>query len=543
MTEEQYNRISEVCDRLLRRSDSSLERIAIPFLHILNEHPVYLSRYAGLDGVAASTGLRSSARDGLGRAVNRGYASAYRAGWLVKNFSRAVRESAGQGKRFEGKGDMCDAGPGIRNADVVIIAHLVTADHLDQADDFYFGSLQKLLSDRGLSSHLLLRNQTGQRPSKLFRRARRDGASSRELLPDVATVQEELGFLKRCMGARRELRRRALEASSRLEEQVARRAGDTAVSGEVAANLRLHGQIREICRRLRPSIVITLYEGHAWERCVWHAARAAGVPVLCVGYQHTILRRRSHAIKRSLGHGGLYDPDVILTVGESTREVLETRGELGNTRIVTFGTHRRDRGHSPPEQPNLIPAFLVLPEGIESECIYLFRYALECASRLPNVRFIFRTHPVLPFERIESEVRKFQGIPANVEISRRTPIEADFKRSGYILYRGSSTVIYGILAGLKPFYVARSDEMSIDPLVGLGHWRENVMSVDDLIERYASQQGSTMEQSMQQWRNACEFCDSYVQPLNTTAIDELITLRKQRSIDGAHVVFPPMMSR
>ena len=527
MTEEQYYRVARACDRLLRHPEATLEWVAIPWLHILNEHPVYLSRYGGLDGHVTSQGWYEAARSTLGRTVSRGYMSAYRAGWLVKHLSRTVRESTKQKEGLNEKGNPPGTGSSAHGADVVIVSHLVNLDHLPLADDFYLGGLQRLLAERGLSSFLLLRNQTGRRTSELFDQARRDGPCSRELLPDVATVQEELGFLKRCMAARRQLRRTALDTSSWLEKQVARRASDTAVSGEVLANLRLHDQITGICRRFRPSIVITLYEGHAWERCVWHAARAGGAPVLCVGYQHTILRRRSHAVKRSLGHRGLYDPDAVLTVGELTRKALEASKELEHIRIITFGTHRRERDLAPAERPNLIPAFLVFPEGIESECIYLFRYALECARRLPNVRFILRTHPVLPFEKIESAVKGFEAIPGNVDVSRSAPIEFDFKRSGYILYRGSSSVIYGILAGLKPFYVSRSDEMAIDPLDGLNHWREHVMSVDELIKRYAADQRRQMERRVQEWKEAYRFCDMYVQPLSAAALDDMIAIAKQ----------------
>ena len=526
MTEEQYYRIARACDSLLRHPDATLEWVAIPWLHLLNEHPVYLSKYAGLDGALTAQGWFTGARCVVGRAVSRGYTSAYRAAGLVKNLSRAVRESTEQKKKFNETGNTSGAGSGIRTADVVIVSHLVNVDHLDQADDFYFGSLQRLLADRGVTSHLLLRNQTHRRTSELVEQARRDGPCARDILSDVATVREELSFLKRCVITRRQLHQVALGASSSLGQQVARRAGDTAVSGEVLANLRLYSQIKEICRRLRPSIVIALYEGHAWERCVFHAARTAGDPILCVGYQHTILRAHSHAVKRSLGHGSLYDPDVILTLGEVTRNILEASEDLRNVRIVTFGTHRREEGHAPRRKPNRTPVFLVLPEGIESECIYLFRYALECARCLPHARFILRTHPVLPFEKLGSKLKEFQSVPGNIEISRGTPIEEDFERAGYMLYRGSSTAIYGILAGLKPFYVVRPDEMSIDPLGGLAHWREHVVSVDDLMERFAADQEADGEQGVQDWRKACDFCNKYTQPITPAGIDTLVALPK-----------------
>jgi hypothetical protein len=95
-----------------------------------------------------------------------------------------------------------------------------------------------------------------------------------------------------------------------------------------------------------------------------------------------------------------------------------------------------------------------------------------------------------------------------------------------MLYRGSSTAIYGILAGLKPFYVVQPDEMSIDPLGGLVHWREHVVSVDDLMERFAAHQEADGEQDVQDWKKACDFCNKYTQPITPAGIDTLVALPK-----------------
>ena len=68
-------------------------------------------------------------------------------------------------------------------------------------------------------------------------------------------------------------------------------------------------------------------------------------------------------------------------------------------------------------------------------------------------------------------------------VSQSHDIEDDFKRSGYLLYRGSSTVIYAILAGLKPFYVHVHGEVEIDPIYTLEAWKEKVECVEDLLKK------------------------------------------------------------
>lgn len=53
----------------------------------------------------------------------------------------------------------------------------------------------------------------------------------------------------------------------------------------------------------------------------FHAARAINPEVQCIGYQHTVLFPRTHALKRPLGAS--FDPDAILTIGHVTGDILK----------------------------------------------------------------------------------------------------------------------------------------------------------------------------------------------------------------------------
>ncbi len=524
MTEEEYYRIARACDRLLRHPDATLEWIATPWLHVLNEHPVHLAKY---DALTANLDSRRKRATPL-LAGLRTYAS------FTRNLLQAAAHRGRRRAVMDSEGGVKRASSASKSFDAVIVSHLVNIDHLEMEDDFYFGKLQTILADGGLSSLVLLRNQTGRPTSGLLERARRDGPASRSLLPDVTSLSEEADFIRRCLKARNQLRRVELTVPSLLDRQVTRTAGDRVVSGDVVASLRLHNQIESVCRRFRPGVVMTLYEGHAWERCVWHAAKISLQNVLCVGYQHTTIWRHSYAVKRSLGGDGRYDPDLILTVGDFAKDILKRSRDLGNKCVLTLGTHRR-KGESSAAASMSAPTFLVLPEGLESECIHLFDFALACARRLPDVRFIFRTHPVLPFGKIQPRLRDYRGLPANVEVSHNRTIQDDFARAGYMLYRGSSSVIYGVLSGLKPYYVGRAGEMSIDPLDGLLSWREHVSSVEEFIDRYASYQARRRSQWNDdgEWQVALEFCKRYVQPLRQEIIDRMMELAKKASrLDG-----------
>lgn len=420
--------------------------------------------------------------------------------------------------------------PPIAKADVLILSWLVHTDHLANEEDFYFGNLQSLLKERGLTSLLLLRNQTPSQTIKLLDSARRGGACSRMMLPDAISLREDLSLLARCNNARKRLGSILGEQATDLERKAVRRACREQISEGALGNVRLHNQIREICRHVQPAMAIGLYEGHAWERCAWHAVRTYDSgPRICVGYQHTTLREHAYSAKRSIGGDRrLYDPDIILTLGDATRRTLTACEGLQNMDFITLGTHRRTPEGTEEDSPKKGTTFLVLPEGIKEECIYLFEFALECARRLPDSQFIFRTHPVLPFDRIQGELRNYEAGLPNVEISLFKDIEDDFARSSNLLYRGSSVVFYAVLRGLKPFYVTKADEMNIDPLHEISEWREYVQSVNDLVDRFMSRQTRDVGQELEDWRRASDYCRDYTLAVQEGAVDTLLQTADKR---------------
>ena len=60
--------------------------------------------------------------------------------------------------------------------------------------------------------------------------------------------------------------------------------------------------------------IFTTYEGHPWERLIFAMAREIDPTIVCVGYQHAIVFRKQHAIRRKLTSN--FEPNYILCSGE-----------------------------------------------------------------------------------------------------------------------------------------------------------------------------------------------------------------------------------
>lgn len=477
MTEDEYRQIASACDRLLRAGDTSLARLAIPILHVINEHPAHLAQYAPLlapvfagEPSPAGSPARIAAR--AGRALLRSQIAPSPVLHRLKS---------------------------LRHVDVLIVSQSSNGALMAGQDDFYFGALQRLLRERGATSAVVLADRLPVNPAS------------------------EANIWGRCLAARRQLKRLAQASPETLDGKLAALASRHALSGVTAANLRLHAGMSTICRILQPAIVITTCEGVAAERLIWHAARAGAPGTLCVGYQHTRLLKRAHAIRRALDAPGLdCDPDVILTLGEIPHESLAASAELGSAKLILYGSHRRALSPAQPAPLTDRPRrCLVLPDADARECSTLFEFAFACARRCPELVFTLRPHPVISITTLRARHEWLREPPPNISFSMNKTLAEECAQARYCLYRGSSAVIHAVLAGVKPYYLAQSGELNFDPLSGLSEWRETVSSPEAFegCLRLANS-GSDGAAALR----ARSYCDRYVSRVRPEALDELLSL-------------------
>ena len=497
MDERQYFQLSEVCDALLKAEDTSLPRIAIPWLHILNEHPAHLAGYADL-----------FARHGTSRF--RGVKQLAYLLWILR--PRFNRE-----RPWYGLPSLPD------RADVVFVSHLLNKSQLGAAEDFYFGELPGALGVEGLTTVVALLDHTGMDLRHLARYWTANSAPRVVFSRSLGWLDE----LKLWMQLRKEaciLRGLSARATSKLQKDICDAAAVQAVTPSSLATFRLYSQFQNLVERLRPSSIVVTYEGHAWERIVFAAARAVNPAIRCVGYQHAVLFPRSHAIKRLLGWE--YDPDVICTGGQVTHDVLASVPQLRDVPVVTVGTHRQEGSKSVLEHKLVSakpPACLVIPDGTLGECLLILGFVLAAAKAATDVNFVVRMHPVMPFASVIAKDKRFRAMPRNIEISDKS-INDDFARCRWAVYRGSGAAIRAVIAGLRPFYFKPYGErLTIDPLYSLEMWRCIVSTPSDLLDRIQHDLASDSETLESEMREPRQFCTKYFTPINLELFSRQIT--------------------
>ena len=461
VSEDEYLSIAAACKSLLTAPDAGPARIAIPWLHVIREHPVFLVNYAGVARQPA--GVRARGRLAIRRMRER-------AGLAWQLGAAAI----GAGRPW--------AGPQHpdQSIDVLFLSHLLNPGQAGQAHDFYFGALPEQLTAAGYRSVVALTNQTRQ-PADALAARWPAGPVPRVVLSGSLGFAKEMSLQQRMHTEARRLRAIAATTSEALSQRVALRAAVEAGTSSARRTLRMDDQIAALVAAFKPRMLIVTHEGHAWERIAFAAARRARPAVVCIGYQHAAIFRRQFAIRQALAPA--YNPDRILTAGPMGRDQLKESSDLREMDISVLGSDRaghaaRDLKPAHSVAPGLGDC-LVIPEGLIGECNLLFEFSAACARAFPETRFVWRLHPGVTFALLRSKNRKLRDLPPNVRLSS-SPLDVDLGTCGWALYRGTTAVVQAVNAGLRPIYLRLRNELTIDPLYGAGPWRASVETAPDL---------------------------------------------------------------
>ena len=389
---------------------------------------------------------------------------------------------------------------------------IVNKENKVQDRDFYLGDLQSTLLKRGQKLLLLLGSADGS-----IRSYSGDFCLSEYCLVSPFRVFYVYWLqLVSCFS----LRRLAHKEKQQLVYHVLRKASIDVLNFQTMLNCLYYWVGKNGVRWWQSRAFITLYEGYAWEKCLWSGVKAANLSCKTIGYQHTVILQRTYALRKP--NPNLQEtatPDIVLCSGHLTTELIKNTHKRRGTKVIPFGSFRYEGLDSDGVVPK--PAqrkVLVTADGILPEAIFLFNVALKTANLLKDHQFIFRCHPALPFDRVAPFLKENPAVIPNVEVSRNTPMNEDLSKSSVILYRGSSCVLYAILKGLKPVYFHQEKGEVVDPIFELEDWREFAVSEVDLSKKIFDFSQEPFQKTLVSWRKALDYVQSYTMPVGSETI-------------------------
>ena len=404
----------------------------------------------------------------------------------------------------------------------------------DGSGDFYYGTLGEDLQKKGIRPLFLCGDARGRMTKELARhlfekrpvRAVPEAVLVPMWAPFVAVWGQLRGVLR--------IRRLGLRSGDARFAAVCAAVSSYGMNPATLRHSLYFYIAREAVKAWKPRALVTLYEGQPWEKLAWHGARAADPRCRIIGYQHTVVMPQSLSLlSPNQGSWELSAPDAVLCLGEVTRKMMEEGHRPFGSRLIRFGSFRRTNGSAGghPPQPER-RTVLVLPVGVLDEAVLLFNFAIKLAESCPGYRFIFRCHPVLPFDRVRPHLTGSLERLSNIEISKEGVISSDFGRSSTVLYHGSSAVLYAVLDGLKPLYLHFEQLPDTDPLFQMSEWKEPVFSAEGAARALEIYGSVSAAEAARQWRGAFDYVQGYAPSVDESSVGSLLDLIGSREDAG-----------
>lgn len=260
--------------------------------------------------------------------------------------------------------------------------------------------------------------------------------------------------------------------------------------------------------------VFMTYENISWERPFIAGIKRVTPDTEIVGFQHTVVPQicTNYFMPPSEDiHCPL--PDRILTNGEITKKVLEELGNYKNIKIESAAAIRQkeilESDYKMLERSKVLLVALEGSPHTEDTANYVFKYL----KLLPGWKIILRTHPMMPVEKLNHLFNLDIYQNSQIIISKGTSLIDDLKRSGFVIYWGSTVGLEALKMGIPAINYSRGDTLSYDPAFLYKGLKKNVDHSVDLSEVLNSMLELDLEQFQKLQEEASDFVGRYFHPL------------------------------
>ena len=339
--------------------------------------------------------------------------------------------------------------------DVIYVSHLFNLSQLKSKNDLYFNDLKNQLESQLINSKRIFINHS---KNSGIQNARDIVIGKTSVINDITIRILQLREFTSLLYA-------VSKSKSNYEKRITFFASLESLSNSTFNNLRIYFFFKEILKIYSPKIVITTFEGHAYERIIYKIINSSS-KIITAGYQHSAIFKHQHSIKRYFTND--YSPKLIFTSGKITNKFFSELNK--QNKIIELGS---SRGEIKIEQKKKVFNYLVVPEGIIEDVDVFLDFVSQITDRISDKKFLFRFHPSISINQIKERKLKYKDNPQI--IFSDNSLKNDIEESMFVLYSGSTAVFSSVIGGLTPIYFDNY-EIDLNPIY---HLKESIQYVKD----------------------------------------------------------------
>ncbi len=255
------------------------------------------------------------------------------------------------------------------------------------------------------------------------------------------------------------------------------------------------------------------YENNPWERMCILAVKKYTSGVRILGYEHSVLPQASLNMFISSKEKLIVPlPDRILTVGRISMELMKKYGDYSSIEVFPTCALRYEYLSNTKKIPrSTTKRILVILDGVKQTGQFV-DYLLKEMKALLDYQFIFRTHPMLPWDSLSARYGyHFEKLP-NVFLSNQA-LPDELKSVDIVMYWQSTVALEALSLG-KPLVNFSPDSMlSYDPLYGQSSLKWIVKQGDSLGVVLGQIYSLSDEAFEVQYKQAKAFIGEYFYPV------------------------------
>ena len=281
--------------------------------------------------------------------------------------------------------------------------------------------------------------------------------------------------------------------------------------------------IKNLLKTISVNRCFLTYENVAWENMFILAFRNFSPESRIIGYQHTVVPLAAAGMFTSKSDSGIKPlPDKILTVGEVNRNILLKYGDYPEEMVVASCALRFDYLSGVNiRKRNRTGNILLALEGIHS--IYkMVNYVLRELCNKKDFNITIRTHPVLPFERIEKRIDHNIEQIKNVTISKNDLVIDDLHEADIVIYWGTTVALEALSLGIPLIRYRMGNLLSYDPLFECDHLKWECSEDNSLIDTIESIYQLSDEEFSKRAQEAKKYLDRYFHPVTDSNLNKFV---------------------
>ena len=452
-----YKELNNILDDILNSKNSNFYTLAISWLHIPKAHSIFLKKYSNL--------FLDNNFFFYIKLFNKLF---YNLSKLFINFLLNLFNFGLKKNNLE-----------ISNNDILIISHFLDPKFYNADKDFYFSDIDVASKSLNLKIKKIYFNYSKFNNNKIYELFKKNSSyHNTKIFIKKTNIINFTNIIFNILKESYRLFKLSLKKND-IERKIYLYSSIEAFEPKVLWNIVYSQQLRKILKIWNPKYLLLTYEVHEFERLFINIAKNINKKIICCGYHQINHTKFQYSSIRKLKDN--YNPDIIFTKSNKTKLFIQENTDLSNTQIILLGQIKKklDKKKSNLKldlfkKKNL--TILLVPEGIDEELNDFMNLVVNISSRLKNINFIFRPHPI-HYNMIKFLKDKFKKF-SNIKISKMD--SSDLINSDIMIYRGSSIILDIFKFNLYPLYY-ESELSNYDPLFEINDLVDNFKNEKDLI--------------------------------------------------------------